>query len=55
MRTGVGIALLVFIAYLAINATWSPDPAEGMLKAASVLGLVAAVRVIRRVPLVAER
>lgn len=46
MRTGVGIALLVFIAYLAINATWSPDPAEGMLKAVSVLGLVAAVCVI---------
>jgi len=46
MRTGVGIALLAFIAYLFINAMWSPDRAEGMLKAASVLGLVAAVCVI---------
>lgn len=46
MRTALGIALLVFIAYLSINATWSPDPAEGLAKAGSILGLVAAVCVI---------
>src|SRR5512143_528983 len=46
LRTPVAIALLVLIAYLFLNAMWSLVRAEGMLKAASVLGLVAAVCVI---------
>jgi O-antigen ligase len=43
MRTPVFIALLVFLAYVFINATWSPDPGEGMAKAATTLGLSLAV------------
>ncbi len=42
-REPVFIALLVFLAYVFINATWSPDPGEGMAKAATTLGLSAAV------------
>jgi O-antigen ligase len=46
LRSAVGIALLVFNAYLFINAAWSPDRFEGFTKAATVLGLVAAVFLI---------
>src|SRR5581483_11746030 len=42
-REPVFVALLVFLAYVFINATWSPDPGEGMAKAATTLGLSAAV------------
>lgn len=46
LRSAVGIALLVFNAYLFINAAWAPDRFEGFLKAATVFGLVAAVFLI---------
>jgi O-antigen ligase/polysaccharide polymerase Wzy-like membrane protein len=46
LTTSVGIALTVFIAYLFINATWAPDRAAGLAKAAGVLGLAVAVFVI---------
>ena len=46
LRRPVGLALLAFTVYLFINATWSPDRAEGLAKAASVLGLIVAVCVI---------
>ena len=46
LRTSVGIALAVFIAYLFINATWAPDRPAGFAKAAGVLGLTAAVFLI---------
>jgi len=46
LRTPVGIALGVFIAYLFITATWSPDRAAGFAEAASVLGLAAGVFLI---------
>ena len=43
LRTGVSVALLVFTVYLFINATWAPERAEAMAKAATVLGLIVAV------------
>lgn len=46
MRTAFGIALAVFIFYLFINATWAPDRSAGFAKAATVLGLAAAVFLI---------
>ncbi|MFZ2019550.1 MAG: O-antigen ligase family protein [Methyloceanibacter sp.] len=46
LRRPAGLALLAFTVYLFINATWSPDRAEGLAKAASVLGLIAVVCVI---------
>jgi hypothetical protein len=46
LSKGVSIALLVFTAYLFINATWAPEPAAGLTKAATVLGLIAAVILI---------
>lgn len=46
LRTSVGIALAVFIAYLFINATWATDRSAGLAKAAGVLGLTAAVFLI---------
>ncbi len=46
LRSAVGIALAAFIAYLFINATWAPDRSEAFAKAATVLGLVAAVLLI---------
>jgi len=39
LKTPVAAALAAFIVYLFINATWSPDRAEGFAKAATVLGL----------------
>jgi O-Antigen ligase len=43
LSTGVSLALLAFTAYLFINATWAPDRAQGVAKAATVLGLIVAV------------
>jgi hypothetical protein len=43
LRTGVAVALLVFTAYLFINATWAPDFRMALAKAATVLGLLVAV------------
>jgi len=39
LKTPVAAAFGAFIVYLFINATWSPDRAEGFAKAATVLGL----------------
>lgn len=39
LKTPVAAAFAAFIVYLFINATWSPDRAEGLAKAATVLGL----------------
>jgi hypothetical protein len=41
LRTPIGIALCVFVAYPLINATWAPDRPASLAKAAAVLGLVA--------------
>jgi len=46
LKTAIGIALAVFIAYLFINASWAPDREAGFAKAAGVLGLAVAVFVI---------
>jgi len=39
LKTPVAAAFAAFVVYLFINATWSPDPAEGLAKSATVLGL----------------
>jgi hypothetical protein len=41
LRTPIGIALCVFVAYPLINATWAPDRPASLAKAAAVLRLVA--------------
>jgi hypothetical protein len=41
LRTPIGIALGVFVAYLLINATWAPDRPASLAKAAAVVGLLA--------------
>jgi len=46
LKTAIGIALAVFIAYLFINASWAPDREAGFAKAEGVLGLAVAVFVI---------
>jgi energy-coupling factor transporter transmembrane protein EcfT len=38
LRTPIGIALGVFVAYLLINATWAPDRPASLAKAAAVVG-----------------
>ncbi len=41
LRTPIGVALGMFVAYLFVNATWAPDPSASFVKAATVLGLAA--------------
>lgn len=46
LRAPVSIALIVFVAYLFVNASWAPDLDASYTKAASILGLVVAAFLI---------